>query len=98
MLVRAALEQGDAQRGAIVFHQPHMACNKCHSVGDRENPLGPELTKLPAETTDRQLVESVLEPSKVIRKRYEPVTLLLTDGRALTGPGRGRAGRSARHS
>ncbi len=84
-LVRAALEQGDAGRGAIVFHQPHMACNKCHLVGDKENPLGPELTRLPEGTTDLQLVESVLEPSKAIRRGYEPVTLLLNDGRTLTG-------------
>jgi quinoprotein glucose dehydrogenase len=84
-LVRAALEQGDARRGAIVFHQPHMACSKCHLVGDKKNPLGPELTKLPEQTTNLQLMESVLEPSKVIRRGYEPVTLLLSDGRTLTG-------------
>lgn len=84
-LAQAALEQGDAGRGAIVFHQPHMACNKCHSVGDKANPLGPELTRLPDDATDRQLVESVLEPSRLIRRGYEPVTLLLNDGRTLTG-------------
>ena len=84
-LARAALEQGDAKRGAIVFHQPHMACNTCHAVGDKENSLGPDLTRLPAETTDAQLVESVLEPSKVIRRGYEAVTFLLNDGRTLTG-------------
>ena len=46
-LVRAALEQGDARRGAIVFHQPHMACNKCHLVGDKENTLGADLPGFP---------------------------------------------------
>ena len=83
-LVRAALEEGDPQRGAIVFHQPHMACSKCHLVGNRQNPLGPDLTRLSKETTNLQLLESVLEPSKAIRAGYEPVTLLLVDGRSLT--------------
>ena len=48
-LVRAALEKGDASRGANIFHQPHMACNKCHLFGDKENSLGPELTQFPEE-------------------------------------------------
>ena len=84
-LVRAALEGGDPERGAVVFHQPHMACNKCHLVGDQENALGPDLTSLPAGTTDLHVIESVLEPSKVIHRGYEPVTLVLSDGRSLTG-------------
>jgi putative heme-binding domain-containing protein len=84
-LVRAALEQGNAEHGAIVFHQPHMACNKCHLVADKDNPLGPDLTSLPDETTNLNIVESVLEPSKAIRRGYEPVTLLLRDGRTHTG-------------
>ena len=71
--------------GAIIFHQPNMACSKCHLVNEKQNPLGPELTKLPLETTDGQLVESVLEPSKSIRDGYEPVTFFLNDGQTVTG-------------
>lgn len=84
-LVLASLNEGDAGRGALVFHQPHMACNSCHLVGDKDNSLGSDLTSLPAQTTNLHLVESVLEPSKVIRRGYEQVTLLLADGRTLTG-------------
>jgi putative heme-binding domain-containing protein len=84
-LVRAVREQGDARRGAVLFHQPHMACNKCHDVSDAQNRLGPDLARLPADTTDREVIESVLTPSKRIRRGYEPVTLLLADGRWLTG-------------
>src|SRR5205085_951757 len=31
---------GDAARGAIVFHQPHTACTKCHAVDGSPNSLG----------------------------------------------------------
>ena len=84
-LARAAREKGNARRGAIVFHQPQTACSKCHSASHTENPLGPDLTALPDETTDLHLVESILEPSKAIRRGYEPVTLLLSDGPHIDG-------------
>ncbi len=84
-IVRAAMERGDARRGAIDFHRPNMACGRCHVVGDEEDPLGPDLTELPEDATRAQLVESVLEPSKTIRSGYEPVTVVLRDGRTLTG-------------
>jgi mono/diheme cytochrome c family protein len=33
----AARQQGDAQRGAVVFFQPYLACSKCHVSGaDRQ--------------------------------------------------------------
>jgi putative heme-binding domain-containing protein len=47
--------------------------------------FGPELTALPREATDEFLVESILEPSKVIRKGFELASLSLVDGRIITG-------------
>ncbi|RLS50186.1 MAG: hypothetical protein DWH88_01185, partial [Planctomycetota bacterium] len=83
-LVLEARETGDAARGAIVFFQPYLACSKCHSVGDgKPSPLGPDLTTLDKQTTDAQLVESVLEPSKAIRKGYEAVTVATEEGKLL---------------
>ena len=89
-LAADAEQNGDAKRGAILFYQPFMSCRKCHSVGDSDNPLGPELTKLPAlasgeKRTTESLVESVLFPSKVIDKKFESVTALTTGGRLITG-------------
>ena len=76
--------QGDASRGAVVFFQHHMACSKCHSVGDlKPSSLGPDLTILGDDVTDESLVESVLLPSKVIRKGFESVTVVTTDGTVL---------------
>ena len=65
-LAGLARKEGDAIRGAIVFFQHHMACSKCHLVGDVKpsSLLGPDLTKLSNEATDESLVESVLLPSQ----------------------------------
>ncbi len=80
-----------------MFHQPYLLCTKCHAAGTERSPLGPDLAQ-PAEPPgegdaadawreryDVHLVESLLAPSKAIRKGYEPAVLLLADGRTLTG-------------
>ena len=83
-LVSLAKAEGDAIRGAVVFFQPHMACSKCHAVGKAPaNSLGPDLTTIGKEVTDDSLVESVLLPSKVIRKGFESVTVITADGKSL---------------
>ena len=63
-----------------------MACNKCHLFGENENTLGPDLSKLPEDATNVHLAESILNPAQKIRRGYETVTLLLQDGRSVTGP------------
>ena len=85
-LAAESMANGDAVRGAIVFFQQSMQCSKCHSVtGQSATGLGPDLVSLSKETTNEQIIESVLLPSKVIRKGYESVSVVLTDGRTIVG-------------
>ncbi len=85
-LANAVRGQGDAVRGAAVFYQPVLSCTKCHAAGDgRGDTLGPDLAKLGKEVTDAYLIESVLRPSKVIKKGFETVTIATTDGKNVTG-------------
>lgn len=87
-LAKAARAEGDPQRGAILFHQPYFACSKCHAVGQTATAgqsLGPDLTKLGNEVSAEHIVESVLEPSKIIRKGFEPVTVQTVDGKSIVG-------------
>jgi putative heme-binding domain-containing protein len=84
-LAVAARAEGDANRGAIVFHQPYMACSKCHVHGDQKQSLGPDLTIRQAEMTDAYLVDALLHPSRAIRKGFESVTIVTTTGQTLVG-------------
>src|SRR5438094_10037684 len=84
-LARVARTQGDPVRGAILFHQPQLSCTKCHTSGGKESPLGPDLARPAADSTDAYLVESLLAPSKAIRKGFETVAVTRTDGRTVTG-------------
>lgn len=85
-LTATARELGDASRGAILFHQPQFSCSKCHSLGNATaSLLGPDLTTLGNQTTDEHIVESVLEPSKSIRKGFETFSLLTSDDEMVSG-------------
>jgi putative heme-binding domain-containing protein len=83
-LARAARERGDAGRGAVLFFQPFLTCAKCHDA-ETGTQLGPDIAKAGREATAEYLIESVLLPSKVIKKGYEPLTVNTTDGRTVTG-------------
>ena len=84
-LASAARRQGDAQRGAILFHQRSLGCAVCHLPTNGRPAIGPDLTKPQQGATDVYLIESVLAPSKSIRKGYESVQVLTHDGRTLAG-------------
>ena len=87
-LARDARRLGDARRGALVFYQPALTCTRCHvnEKADATAPtLGPDLAAIGKDAPDVELVESILEPSKVIKKGYEPVTIATDDGRTITG-------------
>ncbi len=85
-LARAAREQGDPARGAVVFYQKHLACTACHGdVGVDKPPLGPDLAAMGPGVTDAYLVASILDPSREIKKGFEPVTIATVDGRTITG-------------
>lgn len=83
-LASAARTRGSAVRGAILFTQPNLNCTRCHATGDPK-PTGPDLTRMPADITDRYLVESLLEPSKVIRKGFESATVVTRSGKTISG-------------
>jgi putative heme-binding domain-containing protein len=84
-LAAAARSEGDPRRGAIVFHRSMMTCAACHRVGEGSNVLGPNLAKLDKKTSDVALVESILQPSKIISPNYAMVTVETAAGRILTG-------------
>jgi putative heme-binding domain-containing protein len=80
---------GDAARGSTVFHTRHMTCLQCHVVGAGVSPLGPSLAAMPAgvprEALVAHLVESLLDPSAVIRPEHRGVTIITDEGKSLTG-------------
>ena len=83
-LAKAARERGDAGRGAMLFFQQFLTCAKCHDA-EQGTQLGPDLSQAGKDATAEYLVESVLSPSKVVKKGYETVTINTLDGSTITG-------------
>ena len=84
-LAKAARQNGDARRGALVFYQAHLACTKCHIPAKGQKTFGPDLSRRKKPVTDEYLVESVLHPSKELRKGFESVTIITSEGKTVTG-------------
>ncbi len=83
-LADAASEStGDPKRGAKVFREA--TCAACHRFGSQGTLVGPDLTSAAGRFNRRDLLMSILEPSKVIAENYRAVQIVTTDGRSYTG-------------
>jgi putative heme-binding domain-containing protein len=60
-------------------------CLRCHRFGERGGQIGPDLTFVGKRFDNRTLLESILEPSKVIDPKYHNSQYSLADGRVIAG-------------
>lgn len=71
------------ERGRQAFADAQ--CLACHRFGREGAGVGPDLTAVSARFTRRDVLESILDPSKVLSEQYENTTLTLKDGEEHTG-------------
>ena len=77
---------GDADRGKRVFFETSgVSCKNCHRIQKEGKEIGPELTTIGKKYSRAQLLESILEPSKLIDPKYVTYLAELDDGRLVTG-------------
>jgi putative heme-binding domain-containing protein len=60
-------------------------CAQCHRFGSDGGFIGPDLTAVGSRFDRRALLESILEPSKVIAEAYRTVSVTLKSGAILDG-------------
>jgi len=60
-------------------------CHACHRIGNRGGNVGPDLTKIGAIRSGRDLLESIVLPSATFTQGYETYLATLKDGGTLTG-------------
>ena len=78
----AALElAGDVGRGRAVFTKN---CAGCHRIGDVGVNVGPDISDSRTQKPEQYLVH-ILDPNRVIDSNFFAYTVVLADGRALTG-------------
>ena len=82
-LVQDKLRGRDFDHGRQMFGAAN--CFACHRFDNQGGAVGPDLTALSGRFSARDILESVVEPSKVISDQYAAVTILTLDGRVVTG-------------
>jgi putative heme-binding domain-containing protein len=60
-------------------------CSGCHIFGDLGTAVGPDLTSVANRFKKRDILESILWPSKTISDQYTMTTLVLDDGTTVSG-------------
>ena len=61
------------------------SCYKCHRMSGQGGIVGPDLTAAGNRFTTRDLVETLVDPSKSISDQYEATIFAMKDGRTVTG-------------
>jgi putative heme-binding domain-containing protein len=60
-------------------------CIQCHRFGNDGGSVGPELTAVASKYSRRDILESLIEPSKVISDQYQNFTITKKDGDEVSG-------------
>lgn len=60
-------------------------CLKCHRIGSTGAQIGPDLTNVGKRFDNRAILESIIEPSKVMDPKYLYTMYVLTSGKVVTG-------------
>jgi putative membrane-bound dehydrogenase-like protein len=84
-LAEKAISSGNAAKGAVHFKAGKGTCIACHKVGDTGRAIGPDLSKIGAIRTERDLLESILFPSNTLARDYEAHIIETRDGQQTLG-------------
>ncbi len=70
-------------RGRQIYSK--VGCILCHRFASHGGAVGPDLTAVASRMTARGILESIIEPSKVLLEEYQNMYLTMDDGDVLTG-------------
>jgi putative heme-binding domain-containing protein len=82
-MIESGLKDRDYDRGRAMFAATK--CFSCHRFNNEGGGLGPDLSGVAGRFSVRDLLESIVVPSKTISDQYEAVIISTVDGRVVTG-------------
>jgi putative heme-binding domain-containing protein len=83
--IAEAAARGTPARGQALFASGKGTCIACHRVGELGRAIGPDLSKIGAIRTERDLAESILFPSSTLARDYEAHLIETADGQTSLG-------------
>ena len=60
-------------------------CYSCHRFNNEGGAIGPDLTAVSGRFNPRDLLESIIEPSKTVSDQYQATKFLMEDGTVIVG-------------
>jgi putative heme-binding domain-containing protein len=82
-IVEKGLTGRNFDRGRRLFGEAQ--CFACHRFANEGGAQGPDLTIASGRFSVRDLLESIIDPSKEISDQYAAITITTTDGKVVTG-------------
>ncbi|HZV33337.1 MAG TPA: c-type cytochrome, partial [Verrucomicrobiae bacterium] len=70
-------------KGREVFREAQ--CIECHRFGNKGGAVGPELTAISSRFSHRDILESIIDPSKVISEQYQNMIVIKKNGDSVVG-------------
>jgi putative heme-binding domain-containing protein len=81
--LRPADRAANLARGQRLFNE--IGCAQCHRLGGEGGFIGPDLTAVASRFDRRSLLESIVEPSKVVAEVYRAASITLKSGAIVDG-------------
>ena len=82
-IVEKGMTGRNFDRGRNLFGETK--CFVCHRFNNEGGGMGPDLTIVSGRFGPRDLLESIIEPSKVISDQYQAIVVTTTAGKTITG-------------
>ena len=80
-------KKNDPKNGKKLFFdlKGKAKCAKCHSINEEGGQIGPDLSFVGSSRNDNFIVESILDPSKVLTSGFSTVSVITKDGKFYNG-------------
>jgi putative heme-binding domain-containing protein len=82
-LAQKGMKGRDFANGKAMYNA--VQCSICHRFANEGAAVGPDLSSVGTKFSARDLLESIIEPSKVISDQYQSQMLITKDGAAISG-------------
>jgi len=77
---------GDGGAGRkVFFEKAEASCIRCHKIGNKGGDVGPNLSDIGLRQKREYILESIIDPNKVIAPGFESAFVKTKDGQRLTG-------------
>ena len=82
-LVEGQLKNRDFAQGKMMYDATR--CSSCHMMRGEGGGIGPDLTQLGTRFTVKDMLESIIDPNKVVSDQYAATVFTMKDGSSILG-------------